>query len=189
MTNASSAQQAPVVLVARIIQRTGLRTLLVGGMALNAYGVARQTMDMDLLLTDVEYAPMQKALRAAGFRELHRSALFARWRHATVQLMDVDILFVDAPTFEKLWQARQPVPINGIEFSIPSTQHLLAMKLHAAQHGGLQRTFRDLADVVSLMRAQSVAPDSESFHRLCQTYASEEIYRTVLDAWRKTGGV
>ncbi len=103
--------------------------------------------------------------------------------------MDADILFVDAPTFEKLWQARQSVPISGVEFFIPSTQHLLAMKLHAAQHGGLQRTFRDLADCVSLMRAQGLTHADENFHRVCQTYASEEIYRTVLDAWRKTGGV
>jgi hypothetical protein len=52
----------------------------------------------------------------------------------------------------------------------------------------VQRTFRDLADIVSLLQAQHLSADDEVFRELCLKYGSATLYQTIVDAWRKGQG-
>jgi len=77
---------------------TGVDGLLIGGYALEAYGVMRQTLDVDCLVGEPDLSPLHDRLLEAGYEVSDETALFRRYRHESISLMDIDVLLVDAGT-------------------------------------------------------------------------------------------
>jgi len=126
--------------------------LVIGGHALSAHGLSRQTIDVDCLIAVENRGTIDKYLRGAGFELLGETENFARFSHPTHLMPDVDLLFVDRPTFEKL-QANSIILQRGpVALLTPSLPHLIALKLHAIRNNPA-REARDLGDIIELLRA------------------------------------
>jgi hypothetical protein len=82
-------------LIAEEFRKASIRTILVGGFAVNYHGVSRQTADIDFLLCEADAQTAGEILAHAGYREQHRQETFARWRSENILLMDVDFLQLD----------------------------------------------------------------------------------------------
>ncbi len=76
-----------------------VEALLIGGYSLPAYGVMRQTLDVDCLIAETKTDCLKCILSGAGYVEQEKTENFARYSHPSVRLMDVDIVFVDQSTF------------------------------------------------------------------------------------------
>ncbi len=58
--------------------------LLIGGHALQAYGVTRQTLGVDVLAPEAHATAMDAALQHLGYSQVARSEILARYRHPSI---------------------------------------------------------------------------------------------------------
>lgn len=79
------------ILVAGLANQ-GLSALLIGGNALPAYGVVRQTVDVDCLMVNTDTAALAKVMESNGYVEKGRTENFVRYSHPSLYLMDLDVV-------------------------------------------------------------------------------------------------
>lgn len=146
-----------------------MEALLIGGFALPAYGVVRQTVDLDCLIADTDEETLLTILSEAGYVEKARATTFIRYSHSSPALTDVDVLLVDRDTFDKMRRESRPYRAGSVALRIPSLPHLVALKLHAIRNNP-KRELRDLADIAELLRANPNAVSRSELRALCERY-------------------
>lgn len=126
---------------------------IVGALALGAYGVARATRDLDLVTVKTAQTALVSFLESLGYETLHLSTGYSNHLHAEGARGRVDVIYVDAPTAERLFAtARELEVLTGLSLLVPKPEHLIAMKARAIKNDS-SRKLQDMADVQSLMRA------------------------------------
>lgn len=154
--------------------REGLSVLVIGGQALPAFGVVRQTLDLDCLIAADDLGRLDGLLRAAGYDETDRTPIFARYQHPDRTVEDVDLLLVDRGTLTEMFSRGRVSNVGGEELRIPRFDDLVALKLHAMRNNP-KRFLRDTADIADLLRANPGVLPREELRRLCETYGPEGV--------------
>jgi nucleotidyltransferase AbiEii toxin of type IV toxin-antitoxin system len=144
--------------------------LLVGGHALTAYNVVRQTIDVDCLIAADDRNTLAHILRGGGYREIGSTENAVRYVSSAPELPDVDVLLVDAATFERLFGESNILRRGQHDFPVPSLRHLIALKLHAIRNDQ-RREARDFADIAELLRANSGKISREELQQLSRRFA------------------
>ena len=157
--------------------------LVIGGFALEAYGFQRATQDIDLLVTTRETLHMEELLKSAGYREVGRNHLCARFSHQDPMLFPVDLLFVQDPTWDKIWTQSEPATLEGVPLRVPHPSHLVALKLHA-MHNEPQGRKNDFGDIVRILTHRPEALTLDELQSLCDRYTSREMFHQFLTALR-----
>lgn len=148
--------------------------LVIGGHALAAHGVARQTVDVDCLVAVENRQALDAHLIGGGFVRLSETDHFARYRHPSDIVPDVDVLLVDASTFDKLNADGIPVPRSPIKLRTPALSHLIALKLHAIRNNPT-REAGDLGDISKLLRANPGVISPGELTALCERFGPPQI--------------
>lgn len=112
----------------------GVPILLIGGMALPAFDVIRQTVDTDCLMATSKETALQDVLIAAGYIEVQRTYNFVRYTSVSVYHSDVDVLLVDDNTFEKVFVDSTPFKVGNATINVPSAENMIMLKLHAMKN-------------------------------------------------------
>ena len=159
--------------------------LLIGGYALQAYGVSRQTMDVDVLVSEAYAGAVDTALQRAGYSQLVRSEIFVRYRHPSMAVEDVDVLYVNDDTAKRMSERATPWVSGEATYLVPALSHLVAMKLHAIRSNP-QREPRDFADIVELVRANPGDLGQDELHALCEKYGPEGVWEKFEEILWKT---
>lgn len=170
-------------LVAKEFKKAGVPHVLIGGFAVNAYKVVRQTQDVDFMILEGHFEKVRAMLEENGFRLAERTDLFVRFQNHTASLIDLDLIFTDEETLKKICEAGKKTTIAGLDFIIPSLEHLMALKLHAVKSNQPHRLFKDLPDIIRLMRLYQVDPRGQNFKELCSKFGNQEIYEMILKAF------
>jgi hypothetical protein len=152
--------------------------LLIGGHALPAYGVVRQTVDVDFLLSDQDDTALQELMLAKGYVEVARTNLFVRYVDAISGVMDVDVLLVDPSTFAAIYSDSRSYSLADLNLQIPALPHLIALKLHAIKSDS-RRELKDLLDVVELLRQNPQHVPAGELKEICLQYGPEGIYEKL----------
>ncbi len=160
--------------------KAGIRYLVVGGCAVYAYGIDRNTDDVDILIEDRTAEVAVQALSRYGYRERERGHLVSRMIPAEPILPIVDLMYVDSPTMDAMWRDSRAVPLGQFTHQLPSPQHLINMKLHALRYGSEGRRNKDALDIIELARLQAIDLKSDDFQQACLRYGSPEVYRFLL---------
>jgi hypothetical protein len=176
-----TAVHSALHLLKEISVKSGIPVLLIGAYALQAYGVIRQTLDVDILISEADASAVDAGLRCAGYSEVVRSEIFARYRHSSVEMADVDVLYVDSETAKRIAREASEYPLAETTCLVPTLSHLLALKLHAIRNNP-RRESRDFADILELIRANPRDISKDELHGLCVRYGPEGI-------WEKLEGV
>jgi len=171
-------------LIAEAVQASGVRLILIGGFAVNAYGYARNTLDVDFLITETDYIKLQSILLARGYKETARTEVFAKHASADQEDMPVDLLFVDPSTFEMIWAGGGETTVSGFGFKTPSLLHLIALKLHAIKQGSKDRVWKDLPDIMNLVIANRMDVASADFSEICRKFGPEGIHQKIQELSR-----
>ncbi len=169
-------------LLSDISRKTRVSFVLIGGFAVNYYKYTRQTVDVDFLIKEQNFQKILNLLEAAGYKVDYRQEVFARLISTeSPLLMDIDFMFIDEETFAKIIKDSQKTSIAGCEFTVPSLEHLIALKLHAVKYNPKLRLAKDIPDIINLIRINKLDAKSKKFKELCLKYATEEIYQKILD--------
>ncbi len=175
--------QSAFHLLSDIAKKTGISLVLIGGFAVNYYKYARQTVDVDFLITKEDFQKILELLEAAGYKMDYSQEVFARLISTKGSLlMDIDFMFVDEETLDKIIKDSQKTSIAGCEFTVPSLEHLIALKLHAVKYNPKLRLTKDIPDIINLIRINKLDVKSEKFKELCLKYGTQELYQNILDS-------
>ncbi len=177
--------QSVLQLLMAIAAENRTPVLLIGGYALQAYGVTRLTLDVDVLVAEAHAGLVDAGLLQAGYSPVARTEIFARYRHPSTVLPDVDVLYVDGETAGKMSQAATPYGVAGANCLVPALSHLVGMKLHAIRMNPL-REARDFADIVELMRANPGRIGKDELRQLCAGYGPRGIWEKLETTLWKT---
>ena len=167
-------------LISSIINKTNITCVLIGGFAVNFYGVSRHTADVDFLITKEDFEKILSLLEKEGFKQDYAQEVFARLSGEKSYLMDLDFMFVDKDTLDKITEEAKIASIAGQKFMVPCLDHLIALKLHAIKYNPKIREYKDLADIIELVRNNKMDVTNQEFKELCLKYGSEELYYKIL---------
>ena len=157
--------KSTIDILGEALGQVGGRGLLIGGFALRRYAVARQTLDVDCLVSDVDAGGIVAAFEREGFAVAARTENFVRLRHESVRMMDLDLLLVDARTLAEMLAESAPAGVGSEDLRVPCLKHLVALKLHAVRNDP-KRELGDLSDIAELLRANPEVLAPEELERL-----------------------
>ncbi len=158
---------------------------LIGGFAVNYYKVTRQTADIDFLADKKDIEKIVDILEPAGYIFEKNHQVFARFAAPANYLMDVDFMFVGSETLSRIIREGKEIYIAGQEFTVPSLDHLIALKLHSLKYNLKIREFKDLPDIINLIIINKIDTKGEQFRGLCMKYGTEELYNRIIDNIRE----
>jgi hypothetical protein len=153
--------------------------VLIGGFALHFYGVDRQTMDVDFLVSPEDFAKLEHRLAGGGYHPGERSDLFARFVPSEKPKLTVDFLFADSGTMERIRAEGKTVDIAGREFVVPSIRHMVALKIHAVRQNPARKAV-DLADIASLIQRHPKALPRATVQEICGVHGTGELFDELL---------
>jgi len=168
-------------LIADVFLRRNATGVLIGGFAVNYYKLTRQTADVDFLITKGDFEKIVVLLEEEGFKKDYTQEVFARLITEESYLMDLDFMFVDKETLDKIINEGKEISIAGQKFIVPSLNHLIALKLHAIKYNPRIREYKDLSDITELIRINKLNVKNEEFKNLCLKYGTGELYRKILE--------
>ncbi|MDA8018403.1 MAG: nucleotidyltransferase family protein [Thermoanaerobaculia bacterium] len=133
---------------------------LIGGVALAAYGLARTTLDLDLLVDAEAQDDLIRFMEAEGYETLHRSAGYSNHIAPSASAGRVDFVYVRGTTRDRVFaEVLHRTGPGGKSVPIACPEHLIALKLTSIESDP-ERLLRDLADIRYLMRQPGVDLDA-----------------------------
>lgn len=172
----------PFDLISIECKKAGVPVILIGGFAINFYKVSRETADIDFLIDQNDYGRIRMILTEAGYDEVYTEKVFARFSNKADQLhfLDIDFMFVDRATLSEMIQNGKEITIAKNTFIVPSLNHLLALKLHSIKHNPGQREYKDLLDILNLVKGNNVDFKSKDFEKLCLKYGTKALFEKII---------
>ena len=177
-----------LVQIADLAAKRNLPFLLVGGHAVILHGVPRFTRDIDIMTTDEWRDEWRELIEDLGYRKFHAVDAFEQFepdpeQSATTSRVGIDLMFVDASTWEKLYPAADDIDLQpDVRAKIPNVLHLIAMKLNAARSPHRRIGATDLSDVIELISAAKIDIESSAFREIAERYASAEDLAAIRDS-------
>lgn len=173
--------QSVFQLITQLIQKEKVSCVLIGGFAINYYKVARQTADIDFLITKEDFEKIFPSLEKAGYKQEPSQENFVQLKSSKSSLMDIDFMFVDRQTLDKILKEAKTIEIARQKFKVPSLNHLIALKLHSIKYNPKLRLTTDFPDIINLIRINDVNVNDAQFKELCLKFGNEEIYQRILE--------
>jgi len=167
-------------LISAVIKEQKIQCVLIGGFAVNYYNVTRQTVDIDFLITKDDFKRALVLLQKEGYQESYVQEVFSRLTTKGDYLLDMDFMFVDRDTLDKIIKDAKQIDIAGQKFTIPSLEHLIALKLHAIKYNPKVREGKDLPDIINMIKANNLDAKKQSFKELCLKYGTQGLYDKIL---------
>jgi hypothetical protein len=164
-------------LVASIVLERGGRFAVAGGWAMNSYGRARATFDLDLVVSAEIQDDLVAGLEAAGYETLHRSAGYSNHLHTDAAWGRVDLIYVRGDTEKRIFEGaalREVFP--GVSAKVPKPEHLAAMKITAMKNDPSRR-LEALADVAVLLGLPGV--DRDEIRRFFDRHGLSRDYEEI----------
>jgi len=161
--------------VSRRFPEAGIKTIMIGGHAVNHYGVSRATQDIDFMIATTDEGTARRVMQDAGFTNIsaHENVLFFNRPGSPLR---IDFLKVDGETMAKLLaNSREVDYFEGHRVRVPQLTDLLGMKLFALSNGGAKREAKDFWDIVKLVIENRVTVDTD-LQELCRRFGTDEIY-------------
>ncbi|MBL7077157.1 MAG: nucleotidyltransferase [Kiritimatiellae bacterium] len=164
--------------VTQRLPEAGVDAIMIGGHAVNSYGVLRATQDIDFMIAAAQEDVVRRIMRDTGFTNMaiHETVMFFKRPESTLR---IDFLKVDQDTMDKLLaNSREVDYFSGHVMRIPQLKDLLAMKIFALVSGGTKREEKDFPDIVNLTMENNLDLEAD-LHPLCRQFGSEQIFERV----------
>lgn len=158
-------------------RQNGLDYALIGGFALNAYGLARNTDDIDFLLRNRDAGKVIEFLESIGYETLNRSAAFSNHEHPLAGFSRIDFLYVDGQTADTLFdEVREFSILGNYKAPVVKPEHLIALKLFSMS-ANPSRAALDQEDLIHLLRQEGL--DREEIRSYFQKFSSLEKFHEL----------
>jgi hypothetical protein len=154
----------------------GLTFLVIGGHAINCYGLSRQTGDIDLLIDRARKIEWYELLNKLDYQVGQSDDRFARFRSIHLAAWPIDFMLVDSNTFSGMYSEALDFEIGICRVKVASIRHLIALKIHALKVYQEYRYLKDYSDLLGLLRHSSCNLSADELKQLCLKYADENLW-------------
>jgi hypothetical protein len=153
--------------------------LIIGGNALQAYGLARPTFDIDCMISAPNRERIRETLLRSGFQWMAEFSSFQEFRYeGRMDTVPIHVMFVDSATFEKMWARSSQHAYGNLSLRVPAAAHLIALKLHAVKNNP-SRQGKDMRDIIHLLEQSPALVSKQELREICARYASAESIRQL----------
>ena len=142
------------------LETEGISYAIIGGFALAAYGVARATQDIDILIDENDADRAKEQLTQAGFKIVFSTEEVLHFSGVG----QLDILLARRPLAKEI--LRDAKRIGEFPGPVVSAEAIIGLKIQAYKNEP-RREFRDKADIQSLISNESLQLDYDKI----KTYA------------------
>ena len=156
-----------------------LEMLLIGGHAINFYGLSRQTGDLDLIVKLSQKNEFLEILKKLKYTKSQDDNNFTRHKPAELGEWPIDLMYVDDQTFASLYKNSTQGQVGVADIKIVSARHLALLKIHALKHYQAHRFAKDYNDLLFLIRTSKCDFSEEELKELCLKYASLDLYEKL----------
>ena len=166
-------------IVADEFPAAGIQAFLIGGLAVNQYGYARSTLDVDFMVNEADQSAIHQVMERNGYvnRTELDNVVFYKQESGGFR---VDFLSIDEMTHNKMGARAKQVQTYGFQLWVPHLEDLLATKIFALSSGKSNRFAKDLPDIVYLCLVNDV--DVESIVKpLCAKYDARHVYEKIVE--------
>lgn len=153
--------------------------LLIGGHAVNAYGIQRQTGDIDLLVRRSDSHEWAELFKKLQYDSIQYDSNFLRYKPDTLAAWPIDLMLVDDTTFLKLFNDSREVNLGVVNVRVVSPRHLATLKIHALKVYQEHRFAKDYNDLLQLLKGECRDISSEDLRDLCLRYATRELFEKI----------
>jgi hypothetical protein len=175
-----------IELLAEVLANSKSKAVLFGAVAMGAYGYDRNTMDIDFMLPESNFTIFSNTIQSIGYSMVLKTEQYAKFRHRSTKLLDVDTVFISDDTAEKVILAAEKKEIWNSIFLCASLDTIISTKLHAITYNNERRGGKDLIDLLELLRYNKIGTDENRFRELCLKYSSEDVYKLICSSMTKT---
>ena len=137
-----------LTLATESLKKNKIAHALIGGFALAAYGVARATQDIDLLVDGSNKNNVKNVIIDAGFKVVYESEEVLQLSGAG----QLDFLFANRESTQKMLENAKA--IHQFPVSVVTLEDLVALKIQAYVNDP-KREFQDKADILALFQNNS----------------------------------
>ncbi len=162
--------------IALYVEDKDLPFLVIGGHAVNSYGISRQTGDLDLLVQRSKKERWIDLLIRLNYKLGQNDDSFVRFRHEQIAAWPIDLMLVEENTFSKLVNDSKSENIGEAKVRIVSANHLATLKIHALKHFQEHRYVKDYNDLLALLRSGAAKFSEADLRELCERYASLQLF-------------
>ena len=157
-------------LLLNFFTRNGFDYALIGGFALNAYGLARNTNDIDFILRNRDAPRMVGFLESIGYQTISRTDTFSNHEHALPGFSRIDFMYVNGDTADTIFREAREFPVlAGLQVRVVKPEHLIALKLFSMASNP-DRTALDREDLIHLLKHQGL--DREEIRKYFLKYST-----------------
>jgi hypothetical protein len=150
--------------------------LLIGGHALNGYGISRQTGDIDFIVRAQDRTRWSELLKKLKYNLFQDDSFFSRFKQDEIAAWPIDLMYVDSETFAKIYEKSQLMSVGIADIKVVSLRHLLTLKIHALKVYQEHRYAKDYGDVLALLRHKDSRISIDELGSLCERYATKELF-------------
>lgn len=155
--------------------------LVIGGYAVIAHGYQRTTADLDVLIRRRDLDAWINELAKMNYAPLHIHQTFARFKSSTGTI-DLDVMLVNDDTFQKMSIEAKATEIEQIKVSVPSIEHLIALKLHALKQDLRHRRIGDADDIINLILRNGINLQESRWREIFEKHGTLEWYERIRKA-------
>jgi hypothetical protein len=155
-------------------RRRNMDFLLIGGHAMNHLGYQRLTLDIDFMGHENTRTAWESLMTRYGYSMSVRTPAFDQYIHPAPEWPQVDVMFVNDRTWEKMRSETREKSQGRIVVSVPSPRHMVALKLHAATSPRRSEPEKDWLDIDALVRTHQLDLSDPEFKKLVLRYGGEK---------------
>lgn len=171
--------------IALYVEGKNMPFVVIGGHAVNAYGISRQTGDLDFAVRAADQPAWTTLMDKLQMTATQKDDRFARYRPAAMAGWPIDLMFLDDQTFAKLLEQSEEFAFGPTRARVASARHLVALKLHALNQNQEHRFAKDWGDVVALLRSGRTGLAVDDLEALCARYATPAIFERLKSEVKK----
>lgn len=165
--------------ISRLAESKRLRFLLVGGRAVISHGLERSTFDLDLMILQTDADKWIGLMKELGEEKISEGPTFLQFQSTDPDIVPVDLMLVNAVTFEKLLDDSIVSGIYEKPYRTVSLEHLIALKCHAVKFGHAGRVEKDVDDIIGLGRVNNMDWNQDRWREIVLKHGTKELYEKL----------
>lgn len=150
--------------------------VIIGGHAMSAHGISRQTGDIDLLVPSAHHEQWISLLTKLRYTTFQDDPRFARCKPDTIAAWPIDLMFVDQDTFDKIYSESFIAEFGFTAARVASAIHMITLKIHALKIPQPHRASKDYDDVTKLIVKNKEHISLPTLEGICLKYANQALF-------------
>lgn len=157
------------------LNEAGVRSALIGGLALSSHKVIRATQDVDLLVELEAADVVEREVARLGYRRLYRTTEVGNYQRRDERL---DFLYASRPIARRLLADAAPLETSLGRICVISGEGLIGFKLQSLTNDS--RRTQDLEDIKALINANRETLNMEEVREYFKLFNREALLDELL---------